>query len=149
MIFTGTPTTQDDFDYIITLSASENNDKKATASVVIPIRKDPNNSSSSGDYSNLDLMVRGMTDTVARGKTASIYLEAYDKDDKLVKVTSDEVARKIISRVRLMDVPSSSDLNRDHVYFKRSGDGIVVYFTPDVSGVYEVRIEGSGNDPSV
>lgn len=149
VIFTGTPTTQDDFDYIITLSASENNDKKATASVVIPIRKDPNNSSSSGDYSNLDLMVRGMTDTVARGKTASIYLEAYDKDDKLVKVTSDEVARKIISRVRLMDVPSSSDLNRDHVYFKRSGDGIVVYFTPDVSGVYEVRIEGSGNDPSV
>lgn len=149
--FTGTPETTTDLDYIVTIKAFEDKDTMATATVTIPIRVEPNNDKddSNVDTDNLDLQIKGMTDVVARGKTASIYIEAYDDDDDLVKVTSDAMAEKIIDRVRLIDTPTSSDLRSSDVYFKRSGDGIVVYFYPDVTGYYEVRIEGAGNDPTV
>lgn len=145
-ITTTTPTVAGS--YVIKLIVEGESGLEAT--VKIPVVAEPSGGGDADkEYANLDLKIERMTNTVARDDRASIYIQAYDDDDELVEVTSDAMAAKIISEVRLTDMPSASDLRKTAVSFHRVGKGIEVYFYPDVVGYYEVTIRGTGTEPTV
>lgn len=143
--FTITPKADTEYEYLYQLVASAEEKDQVSGSVKLPVSSKAEPTPPDTDLEGDTLEIIGMTSKVAVDDRASIFLEVYDEDDDLIKITSDSMAKKMIKRVYFDDVPSNSDLKNGDISIQRVGDGIEVSFHPDYRGEYELVIVGKND----
>lgn len=142
-----TPKADTDYEYLYRLTAVAEEKEQVSGTVKLPVnsKAEPTPPDSDSDKEGDTLEIIGMTSKVAVDDRASVFLEVYDDDDDLIKITSDSMARKMIERVYFDDLPGNSDLKNSDINIQRVEDGIEVSFRPDYRGDYDLVIVGQND----
>lgn len=86
---------------------------------------------------------------VALDRMAAVYLEAYDRNDDKIEITSNSMAENMFKSLRFSSIPDRSSLSSSDIIVRARNGGIEVYFYPDYRGSYYLRMETNSTGEQV